>query len=376
MREEYEKNAFDILKYIAAVFVMCKHYGRQALLAWRGLAPEAAAGYAAVVPVFRGIIRIVEFFEPVPVFFAVSGFLTAASRSRSRSAKEFAKKRIFRVFPALWLATAVYVIVLLVTERERLDVGMVPWLLTQIVGFANTPSCLRSYATGSVNGALWMIFVLLQMYALMAVLYPRMERWGSRAWAAAIALCAAGNVLSGWLEQRLGAGTAGARMLERTFIPYLLWYLVGALCYVRRERTVPAFRKHGWKLFAAAAAAAIAGHGMSTWADSAAVSGAAGAAAKGIARGYYCGLLEGLAAAAAGMILAFRLPAHRIRHDFTYELFLYHWMVLNLFAALRLMWRNSPLAAFAAFLISAAAVSAAMYFLRTGCLDACGRGKR
>ena len=91
------------------------------------------------------------------------------SFERCITKKEFFIKRIFRLYPELWLCTLVNLILLFLFVRESLDGSLWLWVLTQIVGIANTPSCLSEFATGSVNGALWTIFTEIQLYLVLGI---------------------------------------------------------------------------------------------------------------------------------------------------------------------------------------------------------------
>lgn len=117
-----------------------------------------------------------EFFPGVIVLFTVSGFLISDSMERSKTKGEFLKKRVLRLYPELWLCTMVNIVVLLIIASEYLDGSILLWLATQIIGIANTPSCLDGFATGSVNGALWTIFVEIQLYLLICFGYDFLKK--------------------------------------------------------------------------------------------------------------------------------------------------------------------------------------------------------
>ena len=143
----FQDNAFDLRRYWAAICVMFLHYTGYAL----HLSAENLS--------FMHILRwVVSFFPGVVVLFSMSGFLIAASYERSKNRKDFFVKRILRMYPELWVCTIVNLIVVCIFAYKLLDKSIIIWLVTQIFGIANTPSCLNNFATGSINGALWTIF--------------------------------------------------------------------------------------------------------------------------------------------------------------------------------------------------------------------------
>ena len=126
----------------------------------------------AGVPVFGPFIR---FFSGVPIFFTLSGFLIWQSIGRSKTYGDYAKKRFWRIYPELWVAVAVEIIVLLVLYRQPinwLQLGMFTFGQATIFQFW-TPDFLRGYGCGTPNGALWTIAVLIQFYFCAYYIY----RW-------------------------------------------------------------------------------------------------------------------------------------------------------------------------------------------------------
>lgn len=413
---DYRKNAFDIIKIWAAISVMLKHYIRFSQVLFEKLPAPVQDQNAGTLKVFQRILVTAEFFEPVILFFVVSGFLTAASLERSRqgsgtalgtemrahsgsgsgalkaevhpenrdaeSAAAFLKKRFLRIYPELWLSSLIYLAVLLVTAPGLLDRSMLKWAAAQVFGIAYTPSCLKNYATGSMNGVLWMIFVLVQMYVLLAVFGKRLERLKPAGWLIFLTICGVCNLLC---RSALAAAEAGdilsaaasaqsrmpvifvsavtilnshnsviGKVVERLFLPYALWYFTGVFCFRFRDTVIPFCRKYGWLCLTGTVL----------------MQAAAGRLFPDIwSYGYYCGIGEGLCAAAAAILAAFTLPAVRVKRDITYEIFLYHWLFLNLWVSYDLIWSPMPAVMLAAFLcvsIAAAYMMQRIYKLTPG----------
>ena len=289
-------NAFDILRYFAAFSVMLLHYTYYAITM-----SEQEIGF------LRVIRRIAEFFPGVVILFSLSGFLISASFERCKTKKEFIKKRVFRLYPELWLCTLVNIIVVIFLAKERLDKTFVMWVITQIFGIANTPSCLKSFASGSVNGALWTIFTEMQLYVVLGITYKWMKRLKQRGWCFLLLIGAGINLICNYLSQNIGG--AAAKMIERLFLPYAIWFLIGVFCYQKRERILPILKKYVWGillLFILNQKLALCSYG------------------------YYEDIVTGITLSFATIGLAYTLPAIRIKRDISYGIFLYHWILINI----------------------------------------------
>ncbi|MBR2121998.1 MAG: acyltransferase [Lachnospiraceae bacterium] len=308
---DYRKNALDVIKYWAAFCVMYLHY--------TGYARSHVSGAGSV---FMSMLRsVVNFFPPVVIFITVSGFLVSASYERTGSRRDFFRKRFLRLFPPLWICTAVNLAVVTFICGIRPDRSVIPWLVTQLVGFANTPAYLKSFATGSVNGALWTVFVLLQLYVLLAFVYPYLKKLNIRGWLVILGTGAAVNILCYAVQLALPEGHAVLRLLERSLFPYAVWFLTGSFLYMKRD-TVQV------KLLRSPAAAAgivilMIVMRIFTLPDP----------------GYYAGIITASLCSAASIAAGYLLPPVRIRPDITYEMFLYHWIVLNVIVHFELMDR-------------------------------------
>src|SRR5689334_19790981 len=84
MEAGFKPNNFDLLRILAATQVLVVHSARHLGLAkppWWWL---------------------LEAFPGVPIFFAISGFLIAASYERSSTLRNYARNRFLRICPGLW----------------------------------------------------------------------------------------------------------------------------------------------------------------------------------------------------------------------------------------------------------------------------------
>ncbi len=293
---DLESNALDCLRLYAAFSVMLLHF----------------TGYFLILsevpnPFLSAVRKLTLFFPGVVVLFAISGFLIAYSFERSQNRRVFFCKRILRLYPELWGCTLFNLIVLIVLARDRLNGSILLWLATQIVGIANTPSCLKDFATGSVNGALWTIFVEIQMYILVFLFYRRLKKFNAGGWCLLLLLSAVVNLVCGQIGEQ--TGELIRKVMERTFLPYLTWFLSGVFCYCRREKVIPLLRR--WCLPLLALYAVLYRFRV-------------------FSMGYYCGIMTSVLCPFIVIGLGFLLPKVRFRHDITYGCFLYHWIVLNI----------------------------------------------
>ena len=165
---DFKKNSLNLFRVLAAIEVLYGHTLEHLEL--------------SNIPVFSEFIKL---FYGVPVFFTLSGFLIWQSIGRSHTFSDYTKKRFWRIFPELWVAVAVEIVVLLLLYHQPIDW---PRLGLFAIGQATifqfwTPVFLRGYGCGCPNGALWTITVLIQFYFLAYFIYKwlknkRLYIWG------------------------------------------------------------------------------------------------------------------------------------------------------------------------------------------------------
>lgn len=300
---DVKQNSFDIFKYWAAFSVMFLHYTYYAFMR-----AEQAWG------TMDKLRKVSEFFPGIVVLFAISGFLISDSMERSKSKTQFLKKRVFRLYPELWFCTIVNMVVIVVIASESLDRSILVWLGTQIFGIANTPSCLKEFATGSVNGALWTIFVEVQLYLIICFGYHVLKKLKLYQWGMLLVLAVAANLLCGYVSVEYGGILA--KLIERTFIPYAVWFLIGVFCYRFKDKIIKYLRYLAIPMLV-----------LYWWIRPLAIE----------QPGYYVGITVSILCPFITIGLAYLLPAIRIKTDLTYGMFLYHWIVLNIIVHFELL---------------------------------------
>lgn len=296
------KNCFDPIRYWAALSVMLLHYTGFALkISDNGLEP---------INILRNIATI---FPGVVILFSMSGYLISASFERSNSRKEFLVKRVLRMYPELWVCTLVNLLVVVLLAGKMINRTIWIWVGTQIFGIANTPSCLSNFATGSINGSLWTIFVEVQFYILVGFLYPKLKKLTNKKWIFVLAMLVFVNILCECVSEKFGVIS---KLMERTFIPYAIWFFIGVFCYIRKDVLLPWLKKY--------CIALLGGYLVIRFLPIK-------------IPGYYANIFVGVLCPLIVIGAAYKLPSIRIKCDITYGMFLYHWIVLNVIIHFNLM---------------------------------------
>ena len=328
-RFEYGENSFDLIRIFAALVVMLGHFG------WKY---QIATGNPLLF--MKGLSALAHYLPGVPVFFAMGGFLIYGSIERSNSFIDFAKKRIARIYPGIWVCTIVYAVVLIVVYYKHLDFSFVKWIAVQFLGVAYTPGCLKAFATGSVNGSLWFIMVDIELYVVAGITYRIYKNWNKKQWAFAIIACVVSSVLCDYLDQN---GIA-EKLIERSFFPYMIWFGLGMFAYRFRDEIVPMLSKHAVKLLVSYTILyfEIELLGLPV-------------------PGYYSHIVTGIMLPLITIGMAYRLGKHRVKEDITYEIFLYHWLILNLLIYFGIINSMNATLVFSLFIISAVGLAWVMH---------------
>lgn len=109
----------------------------------------------------------INYLQGVPVFFILSGYLIWESVGNSKSFNNYLTKRFWRIYPELWLAVGLEIIVMIMLYDISSICDLLIFSFTQASIFQFwTPDSLRGYGCGTPNGALWTICVLIQFYIL------------------------------------------------------------------------------------------------------------------------------------------------------------------------------------------------------------------
>lgn len=213
-RDTFHINNFDLLRLVAALQVVLFHTASRFDL--------SLGSWDSIVNAFPG----------VPIFFAMSGFLISAAYERSSSIGQYAKNRLLRILPALWICIALTTVVALGFNYELLNLSGLTWFLAQMSGLIYTPRALAEFGFGSYNGALWTIPVELQFYAVLPILYWLLSSGKSTtARLIGITLVFVGIALThqyylASLDPALGEPTL-VKLIRYSFVPHIYLFLLG-----------------------------------------------------------------------------------------------------------------------------------------------------
>ena len=175
--------------------------------------------------------HVLKYFQGVPVFFMLSGFLIWNSLERSSDIKVFFKKRVYRLYPELWGAVLLNAIVMIVLYGSQIQlIPFIAFNFTQATIFQFwTPDGLRGYGCGTPNGALWTIGVMAQCYMVIWALYRKLHKSSLRRWIVVLLVGILCNVAVPALHGAIPE--LGYKLIKQTFIPYIWQFVFGAfLC--------------------------------------------------------------------------------------------------------------------------------------------------
>ena len=193
----------------------------------------------------------------VKSFFVVSGYLVVMSCERSASLRDYAAKRVRRIYPAYFavvvLAFAAGWAVTSVASADYLQRGA-RYLLANLT-FLNflaptLPGIFASNPWTEVNGALWTLKIEVMFYALVPLILLATRRFGA---APVLGVLYVLSVVYTLALEAVAVSTGGQiwLQLQRQLPGQLTYFLVGAALYLFRDRA-----ERRWAVLLAIAAAA------------------------------------------------------------------------------------------------------------------------
>ena len=227
-----ESNSFDVLRLVLALLVVYSH----AFL----LGGFGTEGFARMVrsQTIAGTVGVLG-------FFGISGFLVTRSYDLRRSWVRFARARLLRIIPGFYFALLVTAFVL-APLIARFNPAGSPWSasaavryllgnLSVRIGTSTVGGVLEGLPYGaSINGALWSLFPELCCYAL--VLIAGVLGWIHSGRANLFVACAGVVILNGALAIAPKLESVAPSLLQLSgFAPIVTAFLVGSSAYCFRD---------------------------------------------------------------------------------------------------------------------------------------------
>lgn len=209
------RHNFDLLRILVAVLVLFNH----------------ATFYLKLDKQFP---RLISFFPGVPIFFVISGFLVSKSYERSTSLWNYARNRLLRIFPGLWVCVLLTIPVATYFGYDFLHIRGLAWLVAQLGGAIYTPGFLKGFGFGSYNGSLWTIPVVLQFYVLLPVAYFVLSRRDDLTrglvalWGLFLVLALIFRPMTTYIDGQPDPLTA-LKLVRYSFVPHFYLFLFGVL---------------------------------------------------------------------------------------------------------------------------------------------------
>jgi peptidoglycan/LPS O-acetylase OafA/YrhL len=220
------ENCFDFLRLFAAVCVMFAHAAEHLKVPFGWLNPAAP----------QSVGNRVWFYDGVPLFFILSGFLVyhsyARSVERGRPLRQYVTNRFLRVAPAIYVYAVVVALWVLVAGAAVLEgagkIRFGGWLASHFVLYPITSAKLFPFFNGGTpNGSLWTIPVEFSFYLAVPLLFQVERRLGSRGM---LVVLAAGTLATLVLIRQLLVTQPSSRftqLLMTCFMPYLMFFGLG-----------------------------------------------------------------------------------------------------------------------------------------------------
>ena len=206
--------------------------------------------------------------------------------------------------------------------------SILKWAVIQGAGLAYTPDCLKEYATGSINGAMWTISVTIQFYIIIWFAYKILKKLNVTQWSILLGIMAIINIAFDFTSNSIVA------FASRTIIPYMLWFGIGVFVYIYRRNAVPLLETICLPLIGVYVVYYIINqvHPL------------------GIP-GFYCSIVGGVLLPLITISVGYKSKI-KINKDYTYGLYLYHWVVLNCMVQIRAFERTNWLICILGFVLS------------------------
>lgn len=231
-KPKHYNNSLNTVKFLAAIQVMYLH----------------TLVHLNITDISPYITMTINFFMGVPIFFSLSGFFIWLSIGRSKTFKEYIRKRFIRIYPELWIAILVEVLAIVVLYWEKIEWGrFIAFIIAQssILQFW-TPDFLREYGCGTPNGSLWTIGIIIQFYVVAYFLFKIMHGRGKKHWIIMFITFVVIKTFSAYLPNYIPV--IFYKLFSQTLIPHFWLFILGAFIAEYSKEIIPIISKY-WYIF-------------------------------------------------------------------------------------------------------------------------------
>ena len=180
------------------------------------------------------------------MFFFLSGYLIWFSVKRTENLKEYCKKRVFRIYPELWIGIIIEIFTIIFFYKEKIQwIRLGFFMLTQgtILQFW-TPEFLREYGCGTPNGSLWTICVIIQFYIVIWMIKKFLYRKKGIFWIISTIVLMIVGACTGFVEKIVP--DIWYKLYCQTIIQYLWIFWLGIAVSENIEKLLPILKKYWW----------------------------------------------------------------------------------------------------------------------------------
>ena len=296
LSKQASNNCLSLIRIIAAFQVMFGHMVEHLEL-----------------PINEELFHATYFLRGVPIFFVISGFLIWFSIGRSKTYKQYLKKRFWRIYPELWVAVAIEIFILIILYKGWIFKDILLFTFGQGTIFQFwTPNSLRGYGVGTPNGALWTIGVMIQFYIVAWFFQKAMSKRKMTTWVIGLFVSFGISWVCQYITHNLIAKEMIGKLYDQTFIKYFWLFYIGMFIAEFKDRLLPILKKYWYVCLAISLLFFWTGFDLFS--------------------GYFLLWSTFLTAGLIGF--AYRYPKLSISPDISYGVFLYHMTVVNLFVSL------------------------------------------
>ncbi len=294
----FKNNSLNIIRLLAALQVFYGH-------AINHLELESPYILGVISPLLIG----------VPIFFILSGYLIWASIDRTPNMKTYFKKRVFRIYPELWIGVAVSIlsILILYDNVDIVDITLFTFTQSTFMQFW-TPNSLRGFGCGTPNGSLWTICVIVQFYIVAWFLKKILERINGEGgrkiqmWITILVTLILMDIITPILEP-VFPNVILYKLFTQTIVPYMWMFMLGAFICEYFDSIVPVLKK--WWFVGLILLVLVTQTNFDI-------------------PGTYSGIIHSILLGITWLGFAYAYPRLNIKHDISYGIYIYHMIIINI----------------------------------------------